>query len=464
MAGHCGNPLMQNGANKTAVMIDGFPRDVVDQALQQAGIDFHQLDIQELWQQIDDLEKRLGLKYVRMDFGVPGLPPPETAVWTQLQAIAAETVPATYPPAAGTKELKQAASAFLKRFLSLDVDAECCLPTCGATQAAFIAQAVAGRRDSTKNRVVHLEPGYPPVKEQTRFLGLELSGIDLIDYRGARLIEQLRKHCQDGNTAAISWSSPNNPSGITLSGEELRGIAMVCNELDVIAIEDAAYLCMSRNSSPPCARSVAHFTDNFFLLLSASKMFSYAGERVGLLVTSRALGARSYEFLRRFFGCVQVGQALKRAVFNLTAGAPHSAQLALAAAFNDCTRGEYDLMNVLSEYGRRADAVREILVQHRFSVLYTDDPGDNGFYLTFAYPGFSAEWLLKELLCHGIAALPLRLFGSSHPEGLRACVGLLKSTDLERLKQRIKAFSQTQKQTTVTSRPLTLRTNGKEQP
>ncbi len=463
MGGNCVNSLMQNGADRTAVMSSGFPRDAVDQALQQAGIDFNQLDIQELWQQIDDLEKKLGLKYVRMDFGVPGLPPPQTAVWTQLQSIATETVPATYPPAAGTTELKRAASAFLKSFLKLDIDAECCLPTCGATQAAFVAQAVAGRRDSTKNRVVHLEPGYPPVKEQTRFLGLEMSGIDLLEYRGARLIDQLHKHCQDGNTAAISWSSPNNPSGITLSEEELQGIAAVCKEHDVIAIEDAAYLCMSRNSSPPRARSVAHFTDNFFLLLSASKMFSYAGERVGLLVTSRALWARSYEFLGRFFGCVQVDQALKRAVFNLTAGAPHSAQLALAAAFNACARGEYDVIRVLSEYGRRADAVREILVQHRFRVLYTDDPGDSGFYLTFAYPGFSAERLLKELLCQGIAALPLRLFGGSHPEGLRGCVGLLGAEDVKRLRQRMKVFSQAQKQTAVVSRPLNAKANGKEQ-
>lgn len=425
-----------------------FPRDVVDQALQQAGVDFHQLDIQELWKQIDYLESKLKLKYVRMDFGVPGLPPPQAAIWAQLQAIAAEMVPKTYPPSAGTIELKAAAAAFLNRFVGLEVGADCCLPTCGATEAAFIAQAIAGRRYRSKKKVVHLEPGYPPVKAQTRFLGLDSCGIDLLDCRGARLIDELRACCKDGEAAVISWSSPNNPTGITLSVEELRGIAAICNEQDVIAIEDAAYLCMNRNSSPPSIRSVGHFTDNFFLLLSASKMFSYAGERVGLLVTSPVLADRRYEDLRLYLGCTNVGQALRRAVFNLTAGAPHSAQLALAAAFNECVRGQYELADILSEYGRRAQIIKELLVRHGFRILYTDSPDDNGFYLTFAYPGFSAEQLLNELLCHGITALPLHLFGSSHKDGLRACVGLLETKDMKRFEQRIKTFSQAQKRAT----------------
>jgi aspartate/methionine/tyrosine aminotransferase len=446
-------------------MIDEFPTGIVEQALRQAGIDFQQLDIQELWKQIDDLEKKLGLKYVRMDFGVPGLPPPQGALWTQLQVIANEAAPKTYPPAAGLNELKLATSEFLKHFLKLEVDAEYCLPTCGATQGAFIAQAIAGRRYAGKTKVVHLEPGYPPVKEQTRFLGLQCCGIDLLECRGARLVDQIRSHCGGGDVAAISWSSPNNPTGITLLEEELRGIAAVCNQHDVIAIEDAAYLCMSPNSSPPHARSVAHFTSNFFLLLSASKMFSYAGERIGVLVTSKALASRSYQDLHRFMGCADVWQAIRRTVFNLTAGAPHSAQLALAAAFNSCTRGEYELVDILAEYGRRARTVKNILLRHKFHLLSSDSSEEDGFYLTFAYPGLNAEVLLRKLLCHGISALPLALFGSSRHDGLRGCVGLLGPKDLARFQQRIKAFSQAQAQAqarAANSLPSSLHTNGKE--
>ena len=430
-------------------MNNEFRRDVIDETLERAGIDFQELDIQELWKQIGCLQETLGVEYVRMDFGVPGLLPPYVAIRAHLQAISTVVAPMTYPPSEGTIELKQAASAFLKSFLELDIKAEHCLPTCGATQAAFIAQAIAGRRYSTKTKVLHLEPGYPPIKEQTRFLGLESCGIDVFGCRGARLIDRLRTTCETGDVAAIAWSSPNNPTANTLSEKELQGIGELCDQYDIIAIEDAAYLCMSRRSSPPRAASVAHFTDRFFLLLTASKMFSYAGERVGLLVTSSALAGRSYEPLRRFFGCTNVGQAIRRSIFNLTAGAPHSAQLAVAAALNAASSGEYQLVEALSEYGRRALELRQILVQNGFRLLYTDVEDDHGFYLTFTYPGLSSTRLLRELLYHGITALPLSLFGSSHPDGLRACVGLLSPKDMARLKQRIRSFAGAQAQAGV---------------
>jgi aspartate/methionine/tyrosine aminotransferase len=445
-----------------AVMNREFRKDVIDETLRHAGIDFNKLDIQELWKQIGELEKKLGVEYVRMDFGVPGLPPPHAAIYAQLQAISNELSVMTYPPAGGTTELKGAASAFIQNFLNLDVEAEYCFPTCGATQAAFIAQAIAGRRDGARAKVLHLEPGYPPIKEQTRFLGLGSCGIDLFACRGTRLVKQVHQYCQDGEIAAIAWSSPNNPTAAILSEEELQGIAELCDQNDVIAIEDAAYLCMSPNSSPPRVRSVAHFTDNFFLLLSASKMLSYAGERLGLLVTSRSLAARNYEFLRGFFGCANVGQAITRAIFNLTAGAPHSAQLGVAAAFNAASRGEYDLVGTLAEYGRRARALKDIFVGNGFSLLYTNGQ-DPGFYLTFAYPGYNAPNLLKELLYYGITALPLRLFGSSQSDGVRACVGLLGPKEIRRLEQRVRSFSRAHGQA-VTPGLLTLEPNRKEQP
>jgi aspartate/methionine/tyrosine aminotransferase len=191
-------------------------------------------------------------------------------------------------------------------------------------------------------------------------------------------------------------------------------------------------------------------------------MFSYAGERVGLLVTSRALAARSYECLHKFFDCANVAQALKRAVFNLSAGAPHSAQLAMAAAFNESTRGSYALVETLSEYGRRGRSIKKILLQRGFYMVYSGNQEDCGFYLTFAYPGFNAKELLKELLCHGITALPLHLFGSSHPDGLRACVGLLGPKDLDRFEQRIENFARTQARAAKAPWPLTLEANRKD--
>jgi len=231
-----------------------------------------------------------------------------------------------------------------------------------------------------------------------------------------------------------------------LSADEVRGIGGVCEKNDIIAIEDAAYLGMvTSDQKMPVTpmNSIAHHTDNFFLLLSASKMFSYAGERIGVLISSSSLMGRSYDALEEMFSCKRFDLAVKRTIFNLTAGAPHTAQYGVAGILKAINDGKYDLVETLSEYGRRAKAVKSILLHNGFHIVYKSngDESENGFYLTFGFPGLTAAQLLKELLYHGITALPLSVFGSSSKDGLRACVGLLEPKFFSVFERRIQNFS-----------------------
>jgi len=426
-----------------------FDRASIDRLLAEAGIDFSRLNIEELWRLISSIEKNLGIKYQRMDFGVPGLPPPELALNAQMKALAYGAVAASYPPYDGVAELKLAAARFVQKFLGIDVEPECCIVTCGSTHGSFIAQAVAGRRYQNKDTMLFLDPGYPPMRAQAKFLGLKCQGIDLYHHRGQQLIETVTQVTNSGNIAAICWSSPNNPTWNVLTDKELCGVAEICGRKDIIAIEDATYLGMDFRykfntemaiSFPP---SIAHHTDNYFLLLSASKMFSYAGERVGLLITSRSMMNRSYEGLEETFGTSTVRRAINKGVFNVTAGAPHSAQLGIAALLEAISNGEYNLTETLFEYGRRAQAIKDILLRNGFHLIYESDisaPVQNGFYFTFGYPGFSGVELLKELLYYGLTALPLSLFGSCRIDGLRACVALVRTDDLPYFEEIVRCF------------------------
>src|SRR5262249_52722574 len=190
-----------------------------------------------------------------------------------------------------------------------------------------------------------------------------------------------------------------------------------------VAIEDAAYFGMgARTEVERPSMTVAQFTDNYFLLLSASKMLSYAGERIGALATSRQLMRRRYNGLETAFGTNEVGAALKRTIFNLTAGAPHSAQYAVAALLEALNPGGYDLARSLAAYSQRAKEIKRALVDNGFHLIYESAEGStsgDGFYFTFGYQGFNAIQLFRELLYYEVAALPLQLFGSSRSDGLR---------------------------------------------
>jgi aspartate/methionine/tyrosine aminotransferase len=422
-----------------------FDRRSVDESLLRAGVDLTRCGLEELWASIDLLERELGVKFLRMDFGVPGLRPSSLALTAQTAALTGSVIPSQYPPSDGIPQLKGAASRFLNRFLAVEAPPECVLPTCGATQGAFIAQAIATRRYENMNETLFLEPGYPPMKAQARFLGIKSIGIDLYDHRGDQLIDAIESTVREkGSIGAISWSSPNNPTWNVLTEEELRGIARICDGWDIIAIEDAAYFGMvTRAEADRSSKTVAQFTDNYFLLLSASKMLSYAGERIGLLATSQRMMRRRYDYLEPAFGTKEVGAALKRTIFNLTAGAPHSAQYAVAALLDAINAGEYDLERGLAAYSQRAKQIKGVLIDNGFYLIYESaerSTSGDGFYLTFGYPGFDAMRLLKELLYYGVTALPLQLFGSSRSDGLRGCVALIDQQNLRVLEERITRF------------------------
>lgn len=422
-----------------------FDRDAIDELLILAGIDLSRFSLEELWTSINMIEKELGSRFLRMDFGVPGLRPSEIGIGAQIDALVQGLAAGQYPPSDGLPRLKEAVSLFLRRYLSIDSPPECCIPTCGSTQAAFIAQAVAGKRCVRRDTILFLEPGYPPMKAQARLLGLKSAGIDLYDHRGEDLVEKIETAVKRGAIAAVAWSSPNNPTWNVLTENELRGIARICDRYDVVAIEDATYLGMHQNGGRQPRLSIATFTDNYFLLISASKMLSYAGERVGVLATSKMMMQSEHKGLEATFGTRKVARAVSAAVFNLTAGAPHTAQYAVAALLEAVISGSLDLEGSLISYSRIAKRVKKAFVDNGFCLVYEiveTSTGGDGFYFTFRYPGLQAIDLIKELLYYGISALPLELFGSCRRDGLRGCVALIKEDDILQLEQRLARFRQ----------------------
>jgi hypothetical protein len=59
-----------------------------------------------------------------------------------------------------------------------------------------------------------------------------------------------------------------------------------------------------------------------------------------------------------------------------------------------------------------------------------------------AYPGFTGEELLQELIFYGISAIALSITGSERVEGIRACVSLVKREQFPALESRLKKFSE----------------------
>jgi aspartate/methionine/tyrosine aminotransferase len=195
---------------------------------------------------------------------------------------------------------------------------------------------------------------------------------------------------------------------------------------------------------PPYQPTVAHYTNNYIILFSASKLFSYAGQRIAMMAVSDTLFHKNYPDLLRYFGSGELGHAIiYGALYALSAGTSHSAQVGLAALLKSVNDGNFNPFIDLRHYEENAHAMKALFTKYGFKIVYDTDldvPVADGFYFTISYPGLTGEQLLEELIRYGISAITLGITGSTRTEGLRACVSQFRKEQIPVLEQRLTLF------------------------
>lgn len=410
--------------------------------------DFGKATIREVVAISNQIEKETNTEFIHMEMGVPGLPPSKVGVEAEIKALE-NGIASIYPNINGADSLKNEASRFIKAFIDVDVAPECCVPVTGSMQGTYASFLTAGQCMADKKTILFIDPGFPVQKQQIVVMDYEYESFDVYEYRGEKLRAKLEEYLSKGNIAALIYSNPNNPAWICLTEEELKIIGEMANQYDTIVIEDLAYFAMdfrkplSKPFEDPYQSTVARYTDNYILQISASKAFSYAGQRIGVTAISNKLYHRSYPGLTKRYGSGTFGTVyIHRVLYALSSGTSHSAQIALAAMFKAASDGTFNFVSEIHEYGKRAERLKNIFTDHGFVIVYDQDldqPIADGFYFTIGYPGMSGSKLMKELIYYGISAISLSTTGSNQ-EGLRACTSFIKPNQYELLKNRLEIF------------------------
>lgn len=428
---------------------------IVDKIVAESGIkEVGKASIREVKRLINQIESASGEEFVRMEMGIPGLPACRVGVEAQIEALK-QGVAALYPDIEGIPALKNEAARFVKNFINLDVNPENCIPTVGSMMGGMAGFMTFVRCRKERDTTLFIDPGFPVQKQQHRVLGLKYETFDVYEHRGQKLRAKLESYLEKGNIHSIMYSNPNNPSWICFTDEELQIIGEVANKYDVFVFEDLAYFGMdfrndiSKPGVAPFQPSVGKYTDNYALLISGSKAFSYAGERIALMVMSNKLYKREFPDLVPYFRMSQLGRAIiYGTVYAISSGVSHSAQYAMAAILKACNDGTYNYLDDVREYGEKAAIMKKIFMDNGFVIVYDKD-GDkdlaDGFYFTVAYPGMSSDELLHEFLYYGISAISLTTCGSERTEGLRACVSLTPRRQFPILEERLKLFNENHK-------------------
>lgn len=396
------------------------------------------------------LENKTGIPFVRMDQGSPGLPVNRYGVEAEKKALDSG-ICSQYPAAEGFKGLKEAASRFVKAFIDVDIDPRGCVPTTGSVEGTFAAFIACTQRIPGKDKVLFIDPGFPIQKSQLRILGIEWRNFDIYSWRGAeKLRSRLEEELASGDIAAIIYSNPDNPAWICLEEEELEVIGELATRYDAVVLEDLAYFCMDyrkelgRPFEPPYLPTVARYTDNYILLLSASKIFSYAGQRIAMMCISDGLFNRRYPALaERYRDSGVFGVTLTASIlYMITSGCTYSTQFGYMEMLNLSCEGVIDFVGDTREYAARTRRIKEIMLRHGFHVVYDKDiaqPVGDGFFFTVGYEGLSGDELVVELMHYGVSCISLSTTGSLQ-QGVRGCSSRMREDLYPLLEERMAEF------------------------
>jgi aminotransferase len=362
--------------------------------------------IRKFYNMVADIEGTISLT-----IGQPDFPTPTHIKEAAKQAIDNDYT--VYTHNAGYLELREAASKYVKDKYKLSYDpANEVIVTSGASEGidiTFRTILIPG------NEVILPGPVYPGYEPIIKMCGATPVYADTTK-NGFRLTADVLEKYITENTRCIVLPYPSNPTGVTLSAEELLDIAELVRGKDIFILADEIYSELVFDQEHV---SIATFLKEQTIVLNGlSKSHSMTGWRIGLLFAPAAISQH----------------ILKVHQYNVTCAASISQRAALAAL----TAGRDDAIPMKTEYARRREYVYIRLQAMKLEIVKPN----GAFYFFIKLPeGYasSLDFCLKLVQQEKVAVVPGDAF-SPLGEGYFRISYAYSMETLEKALDRIEAF------------------------
>jgi aspartate/methionine/tyrosine aminotransferase len=272
--------------------------------------------------------ERAGGDVTHMEVGQPGHPAPRAARDAAAAALESGRVP--YTEALGIRPLRERIAAHYREWYGVEVSADRIVVTTGSSGGftlAFLAMFEAGQN------VAISRPGYPAYRNILKALGLNPVEIETGPATRFALSPETVAAAHSGTPlAGVLAMSPANPTGVVMTPEALRDLAVWCRDNGLWFISDEIYHGLTYGDAK--AETALKFSDDAVVINSFSKYFCMTGWRVGWMVAPERL-IRPIERLQQ----------------NFSISVPYLSQVAALAAFH----GQDEMENVRQQYARNRD-------------------------------------------------------------------------------------------------------------
>lgn len=378
--------------------------------------------IKEMMLLADEVARESGARIVSFGQGVPYFDTPEYIKEGVRKALQ-ETDTARYTLLPGITELRELVAKDVmqrKGIERINFRTEIMVST-GCQEALVCALATVLDEG---DEVILLSPSFPSYSEQVLQLGGMPVFVPLDESRGWRLnVEALREKLSN-KTKAIIFSHPSNPTGTVFAQEELRQLAGIAKERDLVLICDETYDFLVYDNEPYIsAASFADIRDRVILCGSFSKKYALTGYRAG------------YAFAEQ-----GIMDHMLKAHDALAICAPTISQKAVIAALQGDQKS-------VAEFAEKLTYNRELMCQklNELSDFFAYQKPEGAYYILAKYKlqMGSAELAVKILREAKVVTIPGVAFGPYGEGHLRfsfAC----SPAEIEQGFQRLSEWSKTQ--------------------
>ncbi len=272
-----------------------------------------------------------GRDVIHLEIGEPDFATPHNIV--DAAKIALDEGWTHYGPTQGLPELRQAIAAYVGRTRGIDVGPQHVAVVPGGKPIIFFPMLALLEPG---DEVIYPDPGFPIYRSMVRFLGAKPVPIPLLEDRDFGMDLDLLRDSLTDRTKMLVLNSPHNPTGGVISERDIREIAAMVRDRDLIVLSDEIYSRICYTESPFSIASLPGMLEKTIILDGFSKTYAMTGWRIGYGVMPEWLV-----------------QAVNKLMVNSNSCTASFTQRAAIAALNG---PQTDVDKMVQEFRRRRDA------------------------------------------------------------------------------------------------------------
>jgi aminotransferase len=367
--------------------------------------------IRKFFNMVADVEDLISLT-----IGQPDFPTPEHVKQAGITSIEADFT--SYTHNAGTIELRKAASRFVAEKYSLQYQAESeVIVTVGASEAIDITFRTILTEGAEVLLPGPIYPGYEPI---IKMMGATPIHIDIRENQFRFTLDMIKPYITE-KTRCIVLPYPSNPTGVSLTKQELKEIADFLSDKEIFVLADEIYSELTYNGTHT---SIASFLKEKTIVINGlSKSHSMTGWRIGFIFAPEAIAKHILKVHQYNVSCAN--------------------SIAQKAAYEALTAGMDDAVLMKREYETRRDFVYERLQAMGLDVVKPD----GAFYFFVPIPASislnSFDFALKLVHDAKVAVVPgsaFSEFGEGYFRLSFACSMDILATGIDRIEEFLEKY------------------------